>query len=401
LKPAHVIDSRREYVALAALLAGLSMLSPFSIDTFFPSFRAMQADLGVSAWQIQQTMTAYLLTYAFTVIAHGPLSDALGRRPVVLIGTLIYSVASLACMFAPNYWSLLACRALQGATAGAGIIVGRAVIRDLYDGPRAQKLMNLVSLMFGIAPAIAPVIGGWVHVVLGWRWVFGLLAVFGIVLTLATAWRLPETHPKERHLPFALRPIVHAGVSILRDRPFVLLAMTSGFIFMGAFCFIAAAPAVIFDHWHLSETQFAWLFLPIIAGFTLGAVVSGRLAGRMPAPQQISLGLAVTIVVCLVRAIVHGVFDSVPIWVQQVMLFGSALGAQLALPALSLKMLDRFPQVRGSAASMQSFIALLLTTATIAVMAPLLQHDLFHLSAGSLLAILLAAGCWRWSVVGK
>ncbi len=397
MKPSHAIDSRREYLALAVLLAGLSMVSPFSIDTFFPSFRAMQAEFNVSAWQIQQTMTAYLLTYSFTVVVHGPLSDALGRRPVVLVGTFIYALGSLACMFAPNYESLVVFRALQGATAGAGVIVGRAVIRDLYDGPRAQKLMNLVSLIFGVAPALAPVFGGWVHVTLGWRWVFGFLAVFGILLTLATAWRLPETHPKERHLPFALRPILQAGGAILSDRPFVLLALTSGFIFMGAFCFIAAAPAVVFDHWRLSETQFAWLFLPIIAGFTLGAVVSGRLAGRMPGPQQISLGLTVAVAVCLVRAIVHGVFDSVPIWVQQGMLFVSALGAQLALPPLSLQMLDRFPAVRGSAASMQSFISLLLTTATIAVMAPLLQADLLQLSLGSLVAIVLAAACWRGS----
>jgi len=145
-------------IGLAALLAGLSMLSPFSIDTFFPSFRAISAEFSLSTLEIQQTLTAYLLPYAFMSLVHGPLSDALGRRPVVLAGLVLYAAASLACALAPGFGTLLAFRAMQGMTAGAGFTVSRAIVRDLYEGPQAQRLMALITMIFGLAPAVMPCI---------------------------------------------------------------------------------------------------------------------------------------------------------------------------------------------------------------------------------------------------
>jgi DHA1 family bicyclomycin/chloramphenicol resistance-like MFS transporter len=394
------IQSRGAYIALATLLAGLSMISPFSIDTFFPSFRAMEQDLGVSRWQMQQTLTAYLLPYAFTVLLHGPLSDALGRRPVVIGGMVLYTLGSLACVFAPDYWSLLAFRAVQGATAGAGMVVGRAIVRDLYDGPRAQRLMSLVSLIFGAAPAIAPVMGGWIHVSLGWRAVFGFLTLLGVLLLAASVWRLPETHPRERRVAFAVRPIARAGWMILRDGVFMRLALAAGLNFLGVFCFIAAAPAVVLDHWRLTETQFIWLFVPIIGGFTLGAVVSGRLAGRLPLEGQIRIGFTILGLACVARALTHTVLENVPIPWQQAFLFASALGTQLVFSVLTLKMLDLFPDLRGSASSMQSFVSLLLSSVMIGVLAPLAQSSLLWLSLGSVVAIAVALALWRSARAG-
>ena len=141
-------------LGLAAVLALLSMVSPFSIDTFFPSFRAMQAEFRLSDLSIQQTLTAYMLPYAVMSLVHGPLSDAFGRRVIVLWGLSLYALASLACAFAPSFYALLAFRALQGMTAGTGLTVGRAIIRDLYDGPEAQRLMSAVTMIFSVAPAI-------------------------------------------------------------------------------------------------------------------------------------------------------------------------------------------------------------------------------------------------------
>src|SRR5690606_7779194 len=149
---------------LAALLAFLSMVSPFALDTFFPSFPAIAQQFSLSALQLQQTLTAYLLPYGLTMLLHGPLSDAYGRRRVILIGVSLFALASLACAFAPSFGWLLAFRAVQGATAGAGMVVSRAIVRDLYSGHEAQRLMSLMTMLFGFAPAIAPVIGGWVHV---------------------------------------------------------------------------------------------------------------------------------------------------------------------------------------------------------------------------------------------
>ena len=147
-----------------------------------------------------------MLPYAVMVLLHGPISDAVGRRPVVLVGISLYALASLACAFAPNFAMLLVFRAVQGMTAGTGLVIGRAIVRDLHEGPQAQRLMAVITMIFGIAPAIAPVIGGWIHVALGWRSVFGFMVLIGLALVLASWVRLPETHPPARRLPFDRQP---------------------------------------------------------------------------------------------------------------------------------------------------------------------------------------------------
>ncbi len=380
---------------LAVLLAGLSMVSPFSIDTFFPSFRAMEADLGVSRLQMQQTLTAYMLPYAVTALFHGPLSDALGRRPVIIWGLGVYTLGSLACVLAPNFASLLVFRALQGATAGAGMVVGRAIVRDLYEGPEAQRLMSLVTLIFGVAPALAPVVGGWIHVVLGWRAVFAFLALFGLTMVIATHTRLPETHAPEHRVPFSLRTLAEGAFRIIRDRQFLLLALAASFNFLGVFCYIGAAPALILDHWQLSETQFIWLFLPVIAGFTVGATLSGQLAGRMPPMRQAGFGFALIVITCTLRLLLHWQFAEVPIWLQQAALFLSGIATQLVFPVLTLRMLDLFPKARGSAASMQSFVSLSVAGITVGVLVPLVQASLAHLALLSALSVWLGFSLWR------
>ena len=164
----QVIPMRR----LALLLGGLAMFGPFSIDTIFPAFPSIGAELGADKLAMQQTISIYLVAYALMSVVHGPLSDAIGRRKVIIGGLAVFAVASAGCALATDFATLLAFRVLQGLSAGVGLIVGRAVIRDVLHGDDAQRLMSQVSMIFGIAPAIAPVIGGWL---LGWsRWKRGL-----------------------------------------------------------------------------------------------------------------------------------------------------------------------------------------------------------------------------------
>src|SRR4051812_17306391 len=246
---------------LAVLLGGLSMVSPFSIDTFFPAFHAMEKSLQVSAWQLQQVLTAYMLPFAFASLVHGPLSDAIGRRRVMIGGMALYTVGSIACMFAPNYESLIAARVLQGLTAGVGMVIGRAVIRDLYEGPRAQRLMSLTTMIFSIAPAIAPIIGGWAHVAFGWRAVFAFMVLCGLAFAFASWWKLPETLPASARIPFNGRNLVSTSLSVLRHPEFIMLAMAAALNFNSIACFIGSAPAIIETHWGLGETSYWMLFL--------------------------------------------------------------------------------------------------------------------------------------------
>lgn len=269
----------------------------------------------------------------------------------MLWGIGIYAIASLACAFAPSYGSLLLFRAAQGMAAGVGMAVGRAVIRDRLVGPDAQRLMSAVTMVFSVAPAVAPVVGGWIHVWFGWRAVFGFLALFGVALA--------------------------AGCSFSATLPYV-----------------GSAPAIVLDHWRLSETDFAALFVPIVLGFTIGAWVSGRLAGRWLPHRQVWTGYAVSIAAATGAVLLHALVDSPPRRAQQVSIALISFGIQLSCSLITLRMFDMFPRVRGSVASVQSFVALLLGSSTIGFVAPVLQHSMPWLSIGSVLASLTSLTLW-------
>jgi DHA1 family bicyclomycin/chloramphenicol resistance-like MFS transporter len=179
---------------LALILALLATLGSYTIDAFFPSMRAMAEEFGISYWQVQQTLTVYLVPYACMSLVHGSLSDAVGRRRVVLVGLVLYALASMGCALAPGFGALLFFRALQGMVGGVGMIIGRAVVRDCFSGAQAQRVMSAITIMFSLGPALAPVIGGWIHVWLGWRAVFASMALYGLVLALLA-------HPDRRHSP--------------------------------------------------------------------------------------------------------------------------------------------------------------------------------------------------------
>jgi DHA1 family bicyclomycin/chloramphenicol resistance-like MFS transporter len=385
-------------LGLAALLAALSMISPFSIDTFFPSFRAMQHEFGVSGLQMQQTLTAYMLPFAITSLVHGPLSDALGRRAVVLWGLAIYVLASAACALAPGFGTLLLFRAAQGMTAGVGMTVGRAVIRDRYDGPEAQRLMSVVTMIFSIAPAVAPIVGGWIHVAFGWRAVFGFLCVFGFALWLATRLYLDESHPPERRVPFDVLGLARTAWRIASDRRFLLLAIAAGANFAMTMSFVGSAPAIVLDNWKLSETQFAWLFVPVVTGFLIGAGLSGRLAGRLDPARQVNIGLGLAILAGLCGVALYSLVSSPPIALQQLLLLVTALGVQLVFPPLTLRMMDLFPEVRGSVSSVHSFISLLIGSLVLGLVVPWYGGSMLWLSIGSLAAALTSMTLWRISI---
>ncbi len=193
---------------LAVLLACLGMLGPFSIDTYLPAFTGIAASLGATPVQMQQTLSAYLFGFAVLNLFHGALSDSVGRKPVILVGIGMFTLASVGCALSESIGQLVFFRALQGMSAGAGMVVSRAIIRDMFPPADAQRVMSQVTIFFGIAPAVAPLFGGWLFVALGWHAVFWFLAVIGAALWLLIWQRLPETlHPDMRQ-PVAFRPLM-------------------------------------------------------------------------------------------------------------------------------------------------------------------------------------------------
>ena len=382
-------------LGITLLLASLSMISPLSIDTFLPSFPTIASEFGLSNWEVQQIITAYLLPFACFALVHGPLSDALGRRTIVLCGLGLYTLGSIGCFLAPTFGTLLACRVLQGLAAGIGPTVSRAVIRDMFEGVNAQKLMSSTTLVFSLAPAIAPVVGGWVHVALGWRWVFGMLVVMGGLLLLVCALMLPETHPRSARTRFHPVVLVRSAWRISTQPSFLLLAVSAALAIASLFIYVGSAPAIIIDRWHLKETQFYYIFIPIVAGFMVASLVSGQIAGRVSRVRQTRIGFGLLSLSGVVGVATHMLLAQPPMWAVQLLWFVMASGAQLTYPVLALEMIDMYPQARGAAASVQAFVALGVGGVVMGMIAPMLHGDLALLSWISL--GLGASGwlCWR------
>ena len=379
---------------LALLLAGLSMFGPFSIDAIFPAFPAMGASLGADKLAMQQTISVYLVAYALMSLVHGPMSDAFGRRRVILGGLVVFIAASVGCALADELSTMLAFRALQGLSAGVGLIVGRAVIRDVLHGDDAQRLMSQVSMIFGIAPAIAPIIGGWI---LGWsHWsaIFWFLVAFGLVLLVAV-WRwLPETHPAGNRIAPVPRRLLRDYVSIFTNGRFQRLAAAGALNFSALFLYIASAPAFVLDLLKLDERSFAWFFAPMIGGMMLGAFTSGRMAGRIPHAMQVNLGFA-----CCGLAAVGNVgygllvtAPSVPWAVLPAAM--NAFGVALVFPVLTLAILDMYPRQRGSASSLQAFTSLALNAAVAGLLSPMVSGSMLTLAVAA--AVFTLAGWLVW-----
>ncbi|PJK14449.1 Bcr/CflA family drug resistance efflux transporter [Lysobacteraceae bacterium NML07-0707] len=381
---------------LALILGALSMLGPFSIDTMFPAFRAMAAQFSADKLAMQQTISVYLLAYAVMSVVHGPLSDALGRRRVIVAGLLLFALASVGCALSTSLPMLLAFRALQGFSAGVGMIVGRAVIRDLFAGDDAQRLMSQVSVIFGVAPALAPIVGGWL---LGWQqWpsIFWFLALFSLLLLLAVLLHLPETLPRTARQPLQPAAMLQGYWAMLKNPHFMRLALAASCNFSAAFLYIASAPAVVGEHLRLAEDQFGWLFVPMISGMMLGAWLSGRVAGRLANVQQLRIGFACCLLAACLNLAYHGSVPQPSLWPTVLPIALNAFGIALVFPILTLAILDMFPATRGAASSLQAFTSLLLNAFMAGVISPWLSHDLAWLAAAAGLLSLLAWGLWRW-----
>lgn len=377
------------------LLALLGMFGPFSIDTAFPAFAQMGEDFDVSDASMQLVVSAYLGAFAVMSLFHGPLSDALGRKPVMITGAVIYALASIGCVFSPSLPVLLAFRVLQGASAGAGTIVSRTVVRDLYEGPAAQRLMGTVAMIFAVGPAIAPIIGGWLLLLGPWQLIFWFLSAFGAIIAITTLCFLPESHPKAARTPMNVRAIAGSVLAVGRRRSFQVLAAAQAFSFAGQFLYIAAAPIFVVTLLGKGEQDFWVFFVPMVGGMMAGSFTNSRLAGLASGNQLIVGGQAVAItgaVIGLVLAILPAT-GGLPWAVVGPTAIG--FGTGISLPVYQLALLDAVPHARGTAASVSTFVMLLLNAVLSSAIVPIAATSLARLSATSLALLVVGVGCFH------
>jgi MFS transporter, DHA1 family, multidrug resistance protein len=387
------------YVTLLLLLAALNTIGPFSVDTYLPAFPSIEAGLHATPLELQQSLTAYLLPFSFMMLWHGAISDTVGRKSVIIVGQFIFLLASLLCAVAPSIELLWVGRVLQGLSAGAGVIVGRAVIRDLFDGIMAQRLMSHVTMVFAVAPAIAPILGGALATTLGWRSIFYFLCIVALLL-LAMTWKLlPETLPMEKRQSLHPAHLLAGYKSILGSLPFIMLCLSMALFFSGFFIYVMSAPVFLIEHLGLSETGFGWLFVPIVTGMILGSAVSAKLAGRLHPAGTVILAYGIAAAAMLINlALSYALGDSVATRIPQITVY--TFGMSIALPTLTLRALDMFPQRRGMAASCQGFIQTLVMSLVAGVVSPAIWDTTRHLAWGMVAGLVLSLIAYLVSLRG-
>ena len=391
--------------ALAVLLAVLGMLGPFSIDTYLPAFAGIATALGATPVEMQQTLSAYLFGFAFMNLFHGALADSFGRRPVVLWGIALFTIASAGCALSQSIGQLVFFRAVQGLSTGAGIVVSRAVIRDMFPPAQAQQVMSQVTIYFGVAPAVAPIVGGWLFVHTGWHSIFWFLALVGAILWITNFRLLPETlHPSHRQ-PFNVRHLMRGYWALGSSPKFLLLALASGVPFNGMFLYVLSAPAFLGEHLKLEPTQFFWFFVLTISGIMGGAWLSGRVAGRIAPKRQIRHGFVIMFVVGIANVALNTVLEPHPAWaLLPIAIF--SFGWALMVPVVTLLVLDLVPERRGMASSLQAFVGSTANGVVAGVISPLVMHSALGLATASLLMMCIGLTSWmylhhRWPEIGS
>jgi len=372
---------------LSLVLAGLAALAPFAIDTYLPAFPTLENALRGTTLEMQQSLTFYLLPYALMTLWHGAISDSIGRITAIKWGLGVFVLASIGCAFAPNVETLWFFRVLQGLSGGAGNVVARAMVRDLFEGPQAQRVMATVQMLFGIAPAVAPIIGG---LLLGihWQAIFIFLAFYAALALWAAMQYLPETMPAEKRQPLSARRVFKDYRLIFSDREFNYVVFAVSANFAGFFVYVLASPVFLVKHLGLNQHQFGWMFIPTVCGMVLGSYLAKQAAGRYSRQKVLHVAYLWMASMALLNIAICFALPTQPVYnIAPIALFN--IGMALAMPVLSLAALDRHPKIRGTAASGQAFIQMLISTISAGLIVPLVWSAPSGLALAMLVYVLL------------
>lgn len=354
---------------IALVIGLLGAVGPFAIDMYLPAMPTIAADLGVSAQAVQATLTGYFLAFGLSQLVYGPLSDQMGRKAPMLIGLAIFLAGTLACALASSVEALVAGRFVQGLGAATVMVVPRAVIRDLYTGPEATRLMALVMLVISVSPMLAPLAGSGVMAVAGWRWIFGVLAIAALVSLALTRFALPETLAPADRRPMRPAGLLRGAARLLRDRDFMGLTLIGGFAIASFFVFIASAAFVYTETFRLTPTEFSLAFAVNAAGFFAASQAAGPLGARFGMRRVVgvaTLGFA-AVTLALLGLVLAGA-DSLAVIVVMLVLANAFLGP--VMPTTMVLALDPHPDVAGLASSLGGAIQMTVGGAMIALGGP-------------------------------
>ncbi|GLY66011.1 multidrug effflux MFS transporter [Amycolatopsis taiwanensis] len=332
------------------ILGGLSALAPFSIDMYLPALPRMSSDLQASDAALQFTLSAFIIGLAAGQLVAGPLSDSFGRRKPLLAGLVLYSLAVALCAMSPSIGVLIAARMLQAFGAAAGIVIARAVVRDLFSGRQMTKFFSTLLLVSGIGPVLAPVLGGQLLRLTSWRGVFVVQALFGVLLLIAVLSMLPESLSADRHRPARLGATLRTYGRLLADRGFLGYALAGGLMFAGLFAYVSASSFVLQGFYGLNPQQYSLVFGANGVGIVLAGQLNGLLVNRFPERRLLAAGLAIG-TVGGVGVLVAGVL-SLPLAALLVPLFCQVSMIGLVMPNATSLALAGQPDHAGAASAL-------------------------------------------------
>ena len=364
------------------ILASLTALAPFAIDTYLPAFEVMENDLATNSNFIQQTLTFYLVPYTIMTIFHGAISDSIGRIKTIKYGMSLFILGSIGCVFATSIEMLWISRLIQGVGAGAGNVVARAMVRDLYSGATAQKVMATIQIIFGIAPAIAPMVGG-LLLGISWQAIFIFLIIYSVLITIFSVNFLPETISKQNQLPFNFESVLSRYKDLLNDKNYIFLILAVSFNFSAFFLYVLSSPIFLMQHLNLSSSQFGYLFIPTVTGMIMGSFISKKTAGIISPAKMLKIAYLWMLLITSINLIFCLFFPSI-IFVNIGLIALYNIGMAAAMPVISIKALDCFPKARGTAASGQAFSQMLVSSVVAGLIIPIIWGSLATLAIGML-----------------
>ncbi len=341
--------------AFTLLLALLTAVGPLSTDMYLPSLPAIGRAFDGDIPMVQLTLSVFIAGFAIGQIFYGPLSDRYGRKPVLIIGLTGYVAGSIACFFAQNIEALIVARFFQALGASAAIVLVRAIVRDLFGGEKAARLLSLMGALMGVVPLVAPVIGAVLEVNFGWRASFAVTSIVSALLLLACVVFLPETLAPDRKRRWSFTGMLGDFSLLLRHRVYLRYLFAVCLSFGGLFAIISASSFVFQNHFGLSELQFGLAFSVCVVGYIVGTLAGARLSGRHSVETLTFLG-TVLLAISGLAMILLSFMPEPQVWHLLLPLFVSMIGVGFVLPQSMAGGLTPFPQMAGTASSLIGFL---------------------------------------------
>lgn len=345
---------RPDALIMVVLLTILTALGPITTDLYLPALPAIQGFFHTDVTTVQLTLSLYLVVFASCQLIYGPLSDRFGRKPIILAGTVVYLAGSVVCLLAPTIGILIAGRVLQALGGCAGVVLARSMVRDIYGPGRAAKILSYMGTAMALAPALGPIIGGYLTVAFGWRANFAVLVLFGGVCVAGILFILQETN---RHKdPHAIHPrqTLRNYAALLRDRKYAGYLLVSAFSYSGLFSFISGSAFVFIRVLGLTADQYGYCFATAVGGYMIGTQVGGRLVSKAGIMPIVSYGVAISAlagVAMLLLALVP--VNHVAAILGPMVVYMVGLG--MVLPPSLAGMIGPFPKMAGTASSLAGF----------------------------------------------